>query len=169
MLTKPATLPFAAHPKSVQRGTTLIEILVTLILISVGLLGIAALQLTSLRGNQEAYVRSQASALAGDILDRMRGNQNGVQTGEYRALGATTPAFNDVGTPATPGGTDMVAWQAAIDELLPGADPAGSVGVSANGRVVTVVIQWDERGDASGSNATKVAATTFKFRTRSEI
>ncbi|WP_206606719.1 type IV pilus modification protein PilV [Steroidobacter cummioxidans] len=57
-----------------QRGFTLVEILVTVVLISVGLLGVAALQLTTLRGNQDAYVRSQASVLAGDILDRMRVN-----------------------------------------------------------------------------------------------
>jgi type IV pilus assembly protein PilV len=53
---------------------TLVEVLVTLVLISVGLLGVAALQLTTLKNNQESYVRSQAAMLAADILDRMRSN-----------------------------------------------------------------------------------------------
>ena len=47
-----------------QRGTTLIETLVALVVLSVGLLGIAALQMTSLRNNRGAHLRSQAQVLA---------------------------------------------------------------------------------------------------------
>ena len=76
-------------------GMTLVEVLVTLVIISVGLLGLAALQLTSLKGNQEAYARSQASALAGFILDRMRANPNGFRDRGYSvALDGTGTAGN---------------------------------------------------------------------------
>jgi len=150
-------LPRAAHR---QRGMTLIEVLVTLILISVGLLGVAALQLTSLRSNQDAYVRSQASALAGDILDRMRANQ--AKASSY------VTALNGTGSGSAV--ADLTAWQAAIQAALPG-DPAkkgGSIAVSGDlvtGQVATITIQWGERAD----KATGAAAQTVKFQTRSEI
>src|SRR5262245_50380565 len=73
----------AASSSHAQSGMTLVEVLVTLVLISVGLLGIAALQLTTLKSNKDAYVRSQASALAGDILDRMRANTAACRAGAY--------------------------------------------------------------------------------------
>lgn len=149
------------HVRRSQRGMTLIEVLVTLVLISVGLLGVAALQLTSLRSNQEAYVRSQASALAGDILDRMRANQNGVRAGQYAALGG---AASSTGTAGTDAAADLVAWQAAITAALPGT-PTGTVSVSADGRIVTVQIGWGERGN----NATGLAAQFVTFSTRTEI
>src|ERR1700750_1982034 len=96
-------------PHDQQRGMTLIEVLVTLVLISVGLLGVAALQLTSLRSNQEAFVRSQASALAGDILDRMRSNQAGTLNGDYAVDGATA-INNGTGTSGTAAEKDLKAW-----------------------------------------------------------
>lgn len=144
-----------------QRGMTLIEVLVTLLLISVGLLGVAALQLTSLRSNQTAYVRSQASTLAGDILDRMRANQQGVLAGEY----TSDTALNGLGTAGTTARLDLTAWQAAIDAALPG-DPADKGGaLQRNGNVVTVTIRWGERAEA----ATALAAQFVTFQTNTEI
>jgi type IV pilus assembly protein PilV len=140
---------------------TLIEVLVTLVLISVGLLGVAALQLTSLRSNQEAYVRSQASALAADILDRMRTNQVGVLKGDYAVKGAP-PIADGTGTAGTPASADLIAWVRAIDNTLPG-NPTGSVSIA--GRVITVEIGWGERGD----RATALAAQFVTFKTRTEI
>lgn len=140
-----------------QRGMTLIEVLVTLILISVGLLGVAALQLTSLRSNQEAYVRSQASALAGDILDRMRANQSGVLKGDYAVNNA--PA-NGTGTTGTSAAYDLSEWQKAITAALPGT-PSGTV--ELKGRVVTVTIGWGERGSR------EALAQFVTFQTRTEI
>ena len=72
-----------ARSRSCTGGMTLIEVLVTLVLTSVGLLGVAALQLTTLKSNQESYVRSQATMLAADMLDRMRSNQVGFIAGNY--------------------------------------------------------------------------------------
>ena len=55
-------------------GFTLIEVLIAMIILAVGLLGLAGLQATSLRNNQSAYNRSVATQLAYDIADRMRAN-----------------------------------------------------------------------------------------------
>ena len=55
-------------------GFTLIEVLIAMIVLAVGLLGLAGLQATSLRNNQSAYNRIKATQLAYDIADRMRAN-----------------------------------------------------------------------------------------------
>jgi len=150
-----------------QRGMTLVEVLVTVVLISVGLLGVAALQLTSLRANQEAYASSQASVLAADILDRMRANQQGVRTGQYAALNGKS----ETGTKGTNGGDDMRAWQDSIQAMLPGAAPVGSVEVNDTGRIVTVTITWGERANETSSvdDDKKTAGHFVTFRTRTEI
>jgi len=65
-------------------GFTLIEVLIAMLVLAVGLLGLAGLQATSLRNNQSAYNRSQATQLAYDLTDRMRANVAGKAT--YTAM-----------------------------------------------------------------------------------
>jgi type IV pilus assembly protein PilV len=144
-----------------QRGFTLVEILVTLVVISVGLLGIAALQLTTLRGNQESYVRSQASVLANDIMDRMRANPLAVRRGEYVVELNETESVNPRAA------ADLTAWQASIDQLLPGGIDTAAGMIVRDGNVVTVTIQWRERPEGTGPAATENGLRSFS--TRSEI
>jgi len=151
-----------------QRGMTLIEVLVTLVLISVGLLGVAALQMASLRHNQEAYVRSQASVLAGDILDRIRADSIGFRAGRYDV------GFNGTGQAGTTAGRDLTAWQAEIDRLLPGgaANAAGRIERDA-ANVVTITLQWSERpygmGEEEEEEEEGENLQLPTFQTRSEI
>jgi len=60
-----------------QRGLTLAEVLIAVVILSIGLLGIAGLQLTGLRGAQSANLRTQATVLANDIAERIRANPTG--------------------------------------------------------------------------------------------
>lgn len=149
-----------------QRGFTLVEILVTLVLVSVGLLGVAALQLTTLRGNQEAYVRSQASVLANDILDRMRANSTDFRS----SANPYEVALNGTGDTSTRAGQDLQDWQQAIDRTLPGGntDAAGQVDRADTGNIVTITIQWRERAEGSGAPIDGEQGLRT-FRTRSEI
>lgn len=154
------------HPHRRQRGFTLIEVLVTVVLISVGLLSIASLQLTTLRSNQEAYVRSQASVLAGDILDRIRANPQAFQLNQYNV------AFNVIPTDITTRvGDDLDKWQKAIDAALPGADAdkAGKIERLAGTNIVTITIQWSERPDSNIKATTGTDNGLRTFMTRSEI
>ncbi|MBL8268258.1 type IV pilus modification protein PilV [Steroidobacter sp.] len=152
-----------------QRGFTLVEILVTVVLISVGLLGVAALQLTTLRGNQEAYVRSQASILAADILDRMRANPIAFRNGAYDV------DFNGTGTGAGQAFNDLTTWQQTINTTLPGGaeNAAGRIvrTQALSGRhIVTVTIRWIQRSE--GKRTTDTVTDTdisSEFSTRSEI
>jgi type IV pilus assembly protein PilV len=140
-----------------QTGLTLIEILVSLVVTSVGLLGVAALHLTSLRNNFDSTLRTHASVLANDIADRMRSNRRAALAGEYNiALGAATAA-----APATRAQRDVSEWRDSIKQTIKGD---GGVQVNAATRMATITINWAEREVASGPKA-----STISFVTETEL
>lgn len=65
------------------RGVTLIEVLVAIVITSIGILGFASLQFLGLNSNQSAYSRSQASFIASDLSERMRANIDGMNANAY--------------------------------------------------------------------------------------
>lgn len=140
-----------------EGGFTLIEVLVTVIVLAIGLLGLAGLQLSGLRYSYSAYQRSQATILANDIADRMRANRVVAEAGSYDiALGAMPGAASCTGTGANCSvgnlaAADLYEWKQSLAELLPSGD--GSV--AQNGGVFTVTIQWD---DTRGEEAPKSLA-----------
>ncbi len=74
-----------------QGGFTLLEILVTIIVLAIGLLGIASLQNTSIKLSYDAYLRSQASLLSYDLMDRIRANQSPTATYAFNTVDGTSP------------------------------------------------------------------------------
>ena len=80
------TLPFD------QRGVTMLEVLIAILIISVGLLGTAGLQAVGLRASIAANERTAATLLAYDAADRMRANMAGVALGAYHNYTATQNA-----------------------------------------------------------------------------
>ncbi|MGB0468086.1 MAG: type IV pilus modification protein PilV [Pontibacterium sp.] len=106
-----------------SRGYTLIEVLVALVIISVGLLGMAGLQITSLKQNQSAYMRSQANILAYDIIDRMRANVSAVEAGSYFITSGTNTDECETTagcTDAAMAAHDVFRWQAQLAAELTG-------------------------------------------------
>ncbi|TCK19144.1 type IV pilus assembly protein PilV [Thiogranum longum] len=155
-----------------QRGFTMIEVLVTVIILSIGLLGLAGLQATSLRNNQSAFIRSQATILAYDIADRMRANAAGAANGDYQfdtgsgAPGSVANCSTSTGcTSAEMAQNDLNEWFDSVTNLLPDGtggicidsdpDTAGCDGV---GTQFVVTITWTEVEDGSTSTFT----TSFK-------
>jgi type IV pilus assembly protein PilV len=101
---------------------TLIEILVSLLILAVGMLGMAGLQTASLRNTQSAYQRTQATILSTDIVERVRANLQGVEDGSYdNAAGAVTASCNSVSgcTPAQMAANDVAEWKLALAAALP--------------------------------------------------
>jgi type IV pilus assembly protein PilV len=125
---------------SSERGYTLVEVLVALVIFSVGLLGIAGLQITSLKANHGSATRTQAVYLAYDIIDRMRANPVAAIAGSYNIAIGTTP------TGGTVAGDDLVAWRQNITNALPvgTVSPSGSVEFTAATNLYTVKIVWDD-------------------------
>lgn len=123
----------SAYAGKPQRGITMIEVLIAVVVLSIGLLGMAALQTQSVRLNHSAYLRSQATSLAYDMSDRMRVNRNNL--GNYaHAMGAAPPAGTTVAA------TDVSAWLLALDRTL----PLGQGSIAINGDTVTITVQWDD-------------------------
>lgn len=135
-----------------QRGLTLIEQLVTLVIVSVGLLGIAALQVSGLRSSHEAGLRLRASMLATDIIERMRANTDSARNGAYDS------DFNELGAGSDTAKLDLSQWQAEIDRQLPGGAEyaAGAIARMKGSNAIKVTVRW--RGS---SNAQTVIATTY--------
>lgn len=122
-----------------QKGFTLLEVLVAMLVLSIGLLGLAGLMASSLRNNHSAYYRSQATWLAYDVIDRMRTNRPN----------ALDYVVGIGGAPVAGGlaGDDVTDWKAMIANSLPEGDGSVAVMVAGEARTVTVTIQWnDERG-----------------------
>ena len=132
-----------ARPRR-EGGFTLIEVLVAVLILSIGLLGLAALQTTSLRSNHRSLLRSQATLLSYEIVGRMRANRNVALGGDYDtafADGAPT-------TPATRAELDLANWKAGVG-TLPGGEGAIARSVSGTRTIFNVSVRWDD--DRSGT------------------
>lgn len=142
-------------------GLTLIEVLVTLVVISIGLLGVAALQMRSLRNNFDALMRSHASALADDIADRMRSNSGAVR----RASGDSDyesefgpPPKADADAPRAL--LDVIEWKQTLAARLPAGD--GEIVVAEDSGRVTIRVRWGERSeDPDDAQITFIAETVI--------
>ncbi|MFZ4502875.1 MAG: type IV pilus modification protein PilV [Methylovulum sp.] len=126
------------------KGFTLIEVLIALLILSGGLLGLAALQITSLHYNQSAYQRSQASFLSSDLTERMRCNPQAVSAYlnvDFASAGAHPECLTVPGcTPAALAEQDMFEWYQAVQLQLPKA----LVSLSLAGQVYTLTLRWDD-------------------------
>ena len=69
--------------KKFMSGLSLIEILVTVVVLSIGLLGIAGMQAFGMRYSHDSYARSQATMLANELIERMHANPDAVANGDY--------------------------------------------------------------------------------------
>ena len=135
------------------RGLTLVELLVALLVLSIGLLGLAGLQTVSLQYNHSAYMRTHANNMAYDIADRMRANRSAARNGAYNiGIDEPSPAGGTVAT------DDLAEWRAAITTTLP--DASGAVAVDGDGNA-TIRIRWlDERSDEDEPERTTYRVTT---------
>ncbi len=139
-----------------QTGFTMVEVLVALVMLAIGLLGIAALYLNSLQSGRTAIYRTQAINLAADLADRIRMNRTAQAA--YATLFAAAEVV--VGACDTTGGcsdanlasTDLSRWKGTIAQLLPNGQgqvvviPPVAAGEPAN---YVVTVRWGEVGEAA--------------------
>ncbi len=145
--------------KSNVRGFSLLEVLIALMVLSIGLLGIATVQVSSLRLGQDALFRTKAVNLTADMADRIRANPGG-SASYVAAANIAEPATvctdtvdgaaPDSCTPIAMAAWDIFQWQQAIDQATASGLPGG------NGRIVrddttnpptfTITVNWVDRG-----------------------
>ena len=135
-------------------GFTMLEVLIALFVLSIGLLGLAALQATSLALNTDSYLRTQATFFAYDILDRMRANPTGLNAGAYDVTtsgDAATKASSSVTCDGDGNACDssnlalgdLGDWYRRMDLVLPGAQ-GNRATITRVGTFVTIIITWTE-------------------------
>lgn len=139
-------------------GFTLIEILVALIVLSLGLLGLASLQVATTKFNHSAYLRSQATRLAYSMADRMRANrQAALENGAYSGVDFVAQPLCGAITGTTIAERDISAWRNALACSLPSGN--GRIVLQAND-MVTISVRWD---DSRGEQAPEVFEMTTRL------
>lgn len=174
-----------------KQGFTLVEVLVSMVILAIGLLGLAALQARALKDNQDAYYYSQASLLAYEMGDRIKANQ--AYWGERRdsngiiitptelnsipdpssARDCTSP--DETCTPEEMAAFDFNYWQTAVQRILPAPTSNGAkivdiqrssdVGIdpcTGTGASVCLITQWS-RTNSNVTNSMLSADMIYRF------
>jgi type IV pilus assembly protein PilV len=143
-----------------QHGSSMIEVLVTMIIIALGLLGQASLVALSSKSNNAAFARSQATLLSYDIIERLRLNRAAAVNGDFTTDFATESSDYD--------GSEIYEkelhnWKANVEQAL----PSGQAKIDVTGvGGVTISIQWSEVVKGSTDDG---SITPTKFVTQSVI
>jgi type IV pilus assembly protein PilV len=122
-----------------QGGFSIVEVLVALLVLAIGLLGLAALQAQGLRFNHDAYVRTQATHLAYDIVDRMRVNRTNLAA--YTA--GPPPMPFDCDPTVSTVAMDLECWYDGLANALPGG--SGFITSNAAANYYDVTVRWIDR------------------------
>lgn len=148
-----------------SEGFTLVEVLVSVLILGIGLLGMAGLQNAGIAAGYSALHRSQASWLAGEMADLLRANPDAARAGAYDT------GFAEVagGCPKAAGSTraqlDLGQWLAAVCETL-GGTGSGSVQVSRSGELFSALIsvRWNDHRARDRLEAPGDGRETFVYR-----
>ncbi len=138
-----------------NNGFTLIEVLISMLVLAIGLLGLAALQMTTLRQNLSAYHRTQATQFAYDIADRMRANVDEAKLGANSLYVKKNPAsarkqiscitVASLCSPVQMAEQDLFEWYGRLNTVLPnGIGVIKSIG-AIDQRLFTVKISWTDK------------------------
>ncbi len=170
--------------KQKQRGISLIEVLIALLIFSIGLIGIASLLVMATSANHGAYLRTQVSYLAHNMADRMSANPMGVWNGDYNGTypAAAGPSCASGCTAAQLAQHDAGIWSSQLTTLLPyqaGVSPLATIRCDNTdvgfvpstddmakrppyGGTCQMTIVWYDRG-VGGTNNRQAAPETFAW------
>jgi type IV pilus assembly protein PilV len=149
-----------SSPLHSQRGFSMIEVLVTMFIVTLALLGTAGLQAYSMRLNQGGQFRTQAVFLASDLAERMEANKTAAITGAYAVAESGTAVAPSsaclAGQPAcSPPALalfDLAQWENAVSSTLPQSSWQ-VVNVAGNPATITITISWVDRLTEKGNAA----------------
>lgn len=170
--------------QSRQRGISLIEVLMAVLIFSIGLIGLAGLMVMATRSNHAAYLRTQVTFLASNMAERMRANPTGLWNQAYNDSNyptSTSQACSKASacTPAQVAVRDKYEWSQLLKTLLPEATArincVGKGGVSYNpstqigmrppyGGNCSMTITWTERKVLDSGNGTPIQSFAWEFQ-----
>lgn len=147
-----------------QTGFTLLESLVALFILTIGLLGVAGLQMQAMRSANVAKQRMLVVSYAEELIERIRANPDGVEdyAGMAASYGCSTGSLCNASEMAA---DDLFIWNADITLALPGDPnvtvstiPVDDILLDPNnvGRIINVDISWTDRGDAYAFNSSSI-------------
>jgi type IV pilus assembly protein PilV len=146
-----------------ERGFTMLEVLITLFLLTLWLLGSAGVQSASLQFNKAAQFRTQAVYFAADLGERMQANKAGAIAGNYassqQSAGTALDCTTSTCSPDELAAFDLAEWSARVTAALPSGTVTVTPDAVGNPVTYTIFIQWvDRRNDrtysSSGSSET---------------
>lgn len=150
-------MPDARQALTRTAGFSLMEVLIALVVLAVGILGVASLQGNSLRSTYGAHLRTQANTLAQDMIERLRANRDyALANGDnYRiavsdsASGSVKDCSTQTCSAAELAAFDKQQWLTNIETLPKGK---ARVNIDPANRAATIVVMWDN--DRSGATGT---------------
>jgi type IV pilus assembly protein PilV len=167
-----------AHKR--QQGFSMLEVLIAVLVFSLGMIGLAGLLIFSIQSNHVAYLRTQATFLAHNMAARMGANPAGVWANDYNindldAVGAGIGTSCSTGcTPADLATHDIQEWSQQVHTFLPNAHAtidcetgviSGYVASGGQfdlrppyGGTCEMTLTWDEAGAASGANQSDITS-----------
>lgn len=142
-------------PGTRDSGFTLLEVLIALLVLSIGLLGLAALQTVGLRSNQMATMRTTATQTAYDITDRMRANPDGLtEANQFYVIATDTAPVsakdcdNEACTVQELASFDLLQWRNQVESLPDGLSSVVQSVDAVTGQVThTITVHWNEARD----------------------
>lgn len=166
--------------KKLQSGVGLIEILIAVVIMSLGFLAAARMQVEGMRFSQSAYYQSQAHFLANDMIDRMRGNIPGVILDEYSNEETSSSAAKEncnICTPSEIADLDLFEWSASLHPLTGAAGFIPALYAPASGKInkipnndnpdqqrYEIVMSWTEL--IQGEDEDQTLSIRFDLETR---
>lgn len=136
-----------------HHGFSLVEVLVTLVIMSIGMLSIAGLYVKSMQAGRTSMFHHNAVTLAGDVADRIRSNPTAAANyAHVSTASGTDNSCVDGGVncnPAEMAGNDIFLWQNQADDTLPRGSVTVVFTASVGGAPPTyqITVAWDEPGE----------------------
>lgn len=154
--------------RRMNRGFTLIEVLVALVVISIGLLGLLALQIRTLHSSYDAYLTSVANIQAMDLEERIRANRGALSTYKNDVNNATTsPSVDCASQTCSPGDLanyDVSQWLTTSQQLFPGTLSVALTEPGAD--LYKLKLDWQEPD--RGTNSSSTRSFNYMFRMRAD-
>ncbi len=131
-----------------QRGFSLVEVLITLVIMSVGMLGIAGLYVQGIQAGRTSLLRHHAVTLAGDVADRIRANPNAAAAYEAATGWDNSCVAGGIDcSSAEMAANDILLWKDQAASTLPGGDVTVVHNSLAFPPTYAITVRWTEPGE----------------------